>query len=111
MRLNDYTKGLIIVIIGAIFECSWAYYLKYAASAFDFCVLCFSVIVSFFAFIYAFKFLPTSIAYSVYVGLGAFFIVLAEMIKENDFNAVKIFLILTLCLGVLGLKNNEKAQK
>ncbi len=60
-------------------------------------------------FMLAFKYLPTSVAYTVFVGLGAFFIVVAESVSEYTSNGqapdpLRLFFIATLVAGVLGLK-------
>ena len=95
------TKGFLWVLDGAVAECGWAYGLKHAQNAL--------VCVSFVSFIKALKYIPVSVAYTVFVGLGAFFIVIAESVSEYGSSgqtpdALRLFFIATLIAGVLGLK-------
>ena len=57
----------------------------------------------------AMKYLPVSVAYTVFVGFGAFFIVVAESVSEfrasgQTPDPLRLFFIATLIAGVLGLK-------
>ena len=57
----------------------------------------------------AMKYLPISITYTVFVGFGAFFIVVAESVSEYSSSGqmpdlLRLFFIATLVAGVLGLK-------
>ena len=61
------------------------------------------------SFIKALKYIPVSVAYTVFVGLGAFFVVVAESVSEYGSSgqmpdALRLFFIATLVAGVLGLK-------
>ncbi|WP_107686270.1 DMT family transporter [Campylobacter concisus] len=102
-------KGFLYVMIGALAECGWAYGLKHASGGLENLATAGLVCVSFFMFMLAFKYLPTSVAYTVFVGLGAFFIVVAESVSEYTSNGqapdpLRLFFIATLVAGVLGLK-------
>ncbi|AII15171.1 multidrug efflux system protein, EmrE family [Campylobacter iguaniorum] len=105
-------KGFVFVIIGAIVECGWAYGLKHANSNLEYGITALLVCASFFIFMQAFKYLPASVAYTLFVGFGAFFIVLAEMATDyyngNEINLLRVFFIATLLAGVFGLKRLEK---
>ena len=103
------TKGFLWVLGGAVAECGWAYGLKHASSAPEIALTAMLVCVSFTSFIMAMKYLPVSVAYTVFVGFGAFFIVVAESVSEYSLSgqmpdALRLFFIATLIAGVLGLK-------
>ncbi|ORI04753.1 DMT family transporter [Campylobacter concisus] len=103
------TKGFLWVLDGAVAECGWAYGLKHAQDAVGFAITTALVCVSFVSFIKALKYIPVSVAYTVFVGLGAFFIVIAESVSEYGSSgqtpdALRLFFIATLIAGVLGLK-------
>ena len=103
------TKGFLWVLGGAVAECGWAYGLKHASSAPEIALTAMLVCVSFTSFIMAMKYLPVSVAYTVFVGFGAFFIVVAESVSEYTSSGqapdpLRLFFIATLVAGVLGLK-------
>ncbi|QPH87148.1 DMT family transporter [Campylobacter concisus] len=103
------TKGFLWVLGGAVAECGWAYGLKHAQDAVGFALTAALVCVSFVSFIKALKYIPVSVAYTVFVGLGAFFVVIAEIVSEfrasgQTPDLLRLFFIATLIAGVLGLK-------
>ena len=103
------TKGFLWVLGGAVAECGWAYGLKHAQDAVGFALTAALVCVSFVSFIKALKYIPVSVAYTVFVGLGAFFVVIAEIVSEFRASGqapdlLRLFFIATLIAGVLGLK-------
>ena len=103
------TKGFLWVLGGAVAECGWAYGLKHAQNAVGFALTAALVCVSFVSFMKAMKYLPVSVAYTVFVGFGAFFIVVAESVSEYGSSGqapdvLRLFFIATLIAGVLGLK-------
>lgn len=73
------TRGLILIIIGAMFECAWAFGLKHAQGPFEIFLTVVCVVASFGIFMLSFKYVGASIAYVVYTGLGTLFVVLVEM--------------------------------
>nr|WP_314476342.1 SMR family transporter [uncultured Campylobacter sp.] len=103
------TKGFLWILLGALAECGWAYGLKHASSAPEIALTAALVCVSFVSFMKAMKYLPVSVAYTVFVGFGAFFIVVAESVSEYGSSGqmpdlLWLFFIATLIAGVLGLK-------
>ena len=103
------TKGFLWVLGGAVAECGWAYGLKHAQDVVGFALTAALVCVSFVSFIKALKYIPVSVAYTVFVGLGAFFVVIAEIVSEfrasgQTPDLLRLFFIATLIAGVLGLK-------
>ncbi len=104
-------KGLILIIIGAIFECGWVYGLKYANSPYSWGFTAVSLSISTIVFMNAFKFLKPSLAYVLYVGLGTAFVVSSEIITNFthgiEINYWRIFFVITLIIGVLGLRGGK----
>lgn len=102
------TKGLLLIIIGAIFECAWAYGLKHAIGTFEIFITVVCVVASFGIFMLSFKFVGASIAYVVYTGLGTLFVVLVEMadtlVHGGQIEVLRIVFVVTLMLGVIGVK-------
>ena len=100
------TKGFASVLIGALFECGWAYGLKHASSTHDWLLTAACIITSFFIFMLALKYVGTALAYVLYTGLDALFIVLLETIvalkEDSEINLLRIFFIFTLslCTGI-----------
>ncbi|ASM34333.1 chaperonin [Campylobacter sputorum subsp. bubulus] len=101
-------KGLFFVIFGAILECGWVYGLKYANSNLAYLGTAAILVVSFFTFALSFKYLPPSVAYTLYIGLGTFFVMLSEIAIEItngvSIEILRIFFVFTLLYGILGLK-------
>lgn len=101
-------KGYLFVVIGALFECAWVYGLKFAHTNLHYFLTILVVFASTFFFIQSFKHLPTSIAYILYVGLGAMFVVIAEIVATRDFDIIRICCIITLLIGIFGLNKESK---
>lgn len=109
-------KGFIAAFIGAMFEAAWAYGLKHSGTNLGawgltiFCVAC-----GFYMFYVTFKYLGPSITYIVFTGLSAVFVVSEEiietLIKGDSINLFRIIFIITLIIGILGLKADKKALK
>ncbi|ANE32957.1 chaperonin [Campylobacter hyointestinalis] len=101
-------KGLFFVLLGAIFECGWAYGLKHADSNLEYLITICFICVSFFSFMSAFKYLLASVAYTLFIGFGTLFIVSAEILTDyfnrNSVDYLRLFFIATLLVGVLGIK-------
>ncbi|RUT50601.1 DMT family transporter [Campylobacter fetus] len=104
-------KGLFFVIFGAIVEGGWAYGLKYADSNLEYIITIILICCSFFLFMAAFKYLPASVAYTLFIGFGTLFIVGTEIISDyfrgSGIDFLRIVFIFTLIIGVLGLKRSE----
>lgn len=102
------SKGLILIIIGALFECAWAYGLKHAESSLEIFITVVCVVASFGIFMLSFKYVSASIAYVVYTGLGTLFVVLVEMAHTlshgGEPEILRIVFVVTLMLGVIGVK-------
>ncbi|MBE9835893.1 chaperonin [Campylobacter concisus] len=102
-------RGFLWIFLGAVSECGWAYGLKHASNLSEFLLTTLLVSISFVSFMKALKYLPVSISYTVFVGFGTVFIVIAEIVSDYAAsgimpNFIRLFFIATLILGVLGLK-------
>lgn len=105
-----------LVIFGGIVECFWASGLKYSDNLFAFTLTGIGIFISFISMILAVKVLEIGIAYSVFVGIGTAGITLAEILVFGEpFSPLKILFIVTLLIGVVGLKlsssEKEEAQE
>ncbi|WP_298961047.1 SMR family transporter [uncultured Campylobacter sp.] len=93
------TKGFVFILIGAFFECGWAYGLKHAASAYDWILTATCVIASFFIFMLALKYVGAALAYILYTGLGTIgAVILGVFIHREKISAHKaplLFLIIS----------------
>ncbi|MBZ7963563.1 QacE family quaternary ammonium compound efflux SMR transporter [Campylobacter sp. 2457A] len=97
------------VIFGALIECFWVSGLKYSYEIWHYCLTAIGIFISFNCFLKACKKIEISVAYSVFVGIGTAGIVIAEIaIFHEKFSILKIFFILLLLLGVIGLKFSSK---
>ncbi|MBE3610624.1 DMT family transporter [Campylobacter californiensis] len=104
----------LLVILGGIVEVCWVAGLKHADSLFLYTLTILGVMFSFSAMIMACKSIEVSVAYSVFVGIGAGGVVLGEMMFFNEpVSMIKISLIALLMVGVVGLKftSNEQDEK
>lgn len=96
--------GFAVVFFGALSECAWVYGLKFATTPTQYALTILATLVSTYLLITSFKFLATSLAYVLYVGLGTGFVVLSEILATHEFDFARIFFILTLLVGIFGLK-------
>lgn len=104
--------GWLLVILGGIVEIFWVSGLKYANSFWLYCLTFLGILISFCLMILATKKLEVSVAYAVFVGIGAAGIVLAEMLVFGEsIDFVRIILIGTLLFGVIGLKLTSKSEQ
>ncbi|WP_343353785.1 multidrug efflux SMR transporter [Helicobacter mastomyrinus] len=94
-----------LVLLGGIVECFWASGLKYADSLLLYALTGILILISFFGMILAVRVLEVGIAYSVFVGIGTLGVTMAEVLFFGEpFSALKILFIITLLIGVVGLK-------
>lgn len=95
----------ILIIFGGIVEIFWVSGLKYSTSLMGYVLTAFGVLVSFSCMILAVKRIEVSIAYAVFVGIGAVGVVLVEILVFGArTNMLQLALIGLLLLGIIGLK-------
>lgn len=93
------------IIIGAIFEVGWVVGLTHANNIFEWILTVIAIVVSFYLLINASKYLPVGTSYAVYVGLGATGVTIVDFALFGEPVVIgKVILIVTLIIGVIGLK-------
>ncbi|WP_186580595.1 DMT family transporter [Aquibacillus kalidii] len=94
-----------LVVLAAVFEVGWVSGLKHAESILEWSLTIGATVITFIILPITAKYLPIGTVYSVFAGLGTVGTVLVEMIFfEEPFNLLKVLLIGTLLIGVVGLK-------
>ena len=102
----------LLILIGGICEVAWVSGLKYADTLPLKALTGVGIACSFTCAVLAMKRLEVSIVYSVFVGIGTGGVVVAEIVLfGEEASLIKIALISTLMLGVLGLKCSVKESK
>lgn len=93
------------VVIGAVFEVFWAIGLKHAYDFWTWTGTFIAIILSFYFMLKASSKLPVGSVYAVFVGLGTAGTVIVDFLFFGEpFSLVKVFLLLLLLVGVVGLK-------
>ncbi|WP_414046114.1 DMT family transporter [Macrococcus equi] len=93
------------IIIAAVFEMCWVIGLAHADVWYEWLLTLISVSISFCLLLNASKYLPVGTSYSVFVGLGATLVTIADVAFFGEtFSFEKIMLISVLIIGVIGLK-------
>ena len=98
-------KEWLKVILAAFFEVFWVVGLKHADDIWTWLGTAIAVGVSFYFMIMAGRKLPVGTVYAVFVGLGTAGTVITDILFfDEPFNAAKVWLIVLLLVGVVGLK-------
>lgn len=103
-----------LVVFAGLIEVFWVSGLKYATTPLQWFGTIVGIILSFYLLILTTSKLPTSTAYAVFVGLGSAGAVVAEMLVFHEpVHVGKIILLITLIIGIIGLKlvSNEKKDQ
>lgn len=101
--------GWLFIIVGGIAEILWVSGLKYSQSLEFYILTMVGIVFSFFCMILATKKIEVSIAYAVFVGIGAGGVVLSEIIFfHRPLVMSEMILIGLLFVGVIGLKLTSK---
>ncbi|MFB5661830.1 DMT family transporter [Alteribacillus sp. HJP-4] len=108
-------KEWLKIFIAALFEVMWVIGLKHASSPLEWAGTVLAIIISFYLLIMAGRHVAVGTAYAVFVGLGTAGTVLSDILFfGEEFQWLKIVLILVLLAGVIGLKGaapNDKVQR
>lgn len=100
------------VWIGVIFEIGWVTGLKHSDSWWTWTLTAIAIYVSMHALLIASSRLPVGTTYAVFTGLGTAGTVIMEMaVFGVPFDSVKVFLIIVLLVGVIGLKVVTKQKE
>ena len=98
-------KNWMIVFIASFFEVIWVIGLKHATSVWEWIITLIAIIISFTFMIGASAKLPVGTVYAVFVGLGTAGTILAEILFFGEpIYFMKLMLVSTLLVGVIGLK-------
>ncbi|MBU3161637.1 multidrug efflux SMR transporter [Clostridium frigoris] len=99
------TRNWIFIIFAGIIEVLWAIGLKHSNSFISLIGVGGLICLSFLLLFEAIKEVPVATAYAVFTGIGTVGTVLVGMLYFNEtFNWNKIFFIIVLLTGILGLK-------
>lgn len=94
-----------LLVVAGIIEVLWAMGLKYSHNALAWSGTILLLVLSFVVLIEATKKLPVATAYAVFTGIGTAGTVIVEMVVFGEaFSWTKLFFILLLLSGVIGLK-------
>ncbi|MCE3036871.1 SMR family transporter [Helicobacter sp. faydin-H20] len=101
------------LLLGVVAEIFWVSGLKYFSDNLPGIIsIVIGVCISFSSLIMACKKMEVSIAYAMFVGLGTFGVVCIDIFYfKQDFTIVKLFLILVLMIGIIGLKLIKEEKK
>jgi len=93
------------VFIATIFEVIWVLGLKYSSSIEEWIGTIICIGLTFVLLTFANKKLPISTTYTVFTGIGTVGTILVDVVFfGEELNAIKVFFILILITGVIGLK-------
>lgn len=98
-------KDWLKVFIGAFFEVLWVIGMKHSHTWWEVELTVVFIFISFYALIKSGEHLPVGTAYAVFVGLGtAGTVSTGILLFGEEFKVVKVLLVVTLLIGVMGLK-------
>ncbi|MDT1956814.1 SMR family transporter [Carnobacterium divergens] len=105
-------KSWLLVILGAILEIGWVTGLAHATSIGEWAITIISVILSYGLFTMAAKELPMGTLYAVYTGLGTVGTILTGIwLFDEAIYPLKAFLMISLLVGIVGLKMVETKKE
>lgn len=113
-RVYSVNRSWLLVIIAGVIEVLWAAGLKHSDDFISWSATILLIYISFVVLIKATQILPVATVYAVFTGIGTAGTVLVEILLFGEpFSGTKIFFILLLLSGVIGLKlvtpaSNEK---
>lgn len=93
------------VFLATFFEVFWVIGFKYASTSWTWIGTIISLLFSFYLMIDASRTLPVGTVYAIFVGMGTAGTFIAEVLFFHEpFQLEKMLLIITLLIGVIGLK-------
>jgi paired small multidrug resistance pump len=107
-------RNWILVLLAGVVEIFWAIGLKHASNWLQWAGIALLIYISFVLLLKAIKSLPVATVYAIFTGIGTAGTVIVEMmIFGVPFSWKKVFFILLLLSGVVGLKlvTNETSKK
>lgn len=98
------------VIFASFFEILWVIGLKHADGFWEWLGTLIAIGISFYFLIMAGEKLPAGTVYAVFTGIGtAGTVLVGWAIFDEQMTWIKIFLLITLCMGIIGLKATTDA--
>jgi paired small multidrug resistance pump len=107
-------RNWVIVIVAGLIEVLWALGLKHSTNWWSWAGTALLIYLSFVLLVKATKTLPVATVYAIFTGIGTAGTVVVEMVVFGvPFSWTKVFFILLLLSGVVGLKlvTNESSKK
>ncbi|MFB7639682.1 DMT family transporter [Peribacillus butanolivorans] len=107
-------RNWILVLMAGLIEIMWAIGLKHASNWISWAGIALLIYISFVLLVKATKSLPVATVYAIFTGIGTAGTVVVEMVVFGEaFSWAKVFFILLLLSGVVGLKlvTNESSKK
>lgn len=99
------------VFIAGLVEVLWVIGITHASNWFEWLLTLLCIIFSFWMMLSASRYLPVGTVYAVFVGLGTLGTVIVGMIFFNEpVSILKLILIVTLLIGVIGLKLTSEKE-
>lgn len=97
-------KYWVLVVLAGIVEIIWVVGLKHADSVVTWGITVAAIIASFYFLLTAMTHLPSSTVYAMFTGIGTVGTVVTEILLFNEpVHALKLVLLGTLVLGIIGL--------
>lgn len=98
-------RNWVLVLLAGLIEIFWALGLKHASNWLSWAGTVLLIYISFVLLVKATKSLPVATVYAIFTGIGTAGTVVVEMVVFGEpFSWTKIFFILLLLSGVIGLK-------
>ncbi|GAB6927612.1 multidrug efflux SMR transporter [Paenibacillus sp. JCM 10914] len=98
-------RNWLYVLLGGLVEILWVMGLKHSSNIWEWAGTLIAIAASFLLLIEAAKRLPVGTVYAVFTGIGTAGTVATEMLVFGEpFKPIKILLICSLLIGVIGLK-------
>ncbi|MFC7392214.1 DMT family transporter [Scopulibacillus cellulosilyticus] len=94
----------LLIVVAGLLEIVWATGLKYADSLIVWAGVIIIIIISFIMMIRAFKEIPVTIGYTVFVGIGAIGTFIVGIFLGEPVSNSQIFFLAFLLIGVIGMK-------
>lgn len=96
------------VFAGGLLEIPWVMGLKYAHNFWTYALVAAVIFLSFILIMKAYDYLPVSVVYAVFTGIGTVGIVITEALINGGISFKHVFFILVIACGVIGLKISMK---
>lgn len=98
-------KYWISVFVATVFEVIWVIGLKYSTNIIEWICTIICIAFTFILLTFANKKLPIGTTYTVFTGIGTVGTILVDVAYfDEKFTLLKVFFIVTLIIGVIGLK-------